>query len=175
MTQLPAVLQTVFEQHHEPDAVFSALLPPLCEVLQCDRCFLMLRNPSTRIGKVAYCWRRNPNVPDMMEYQWKQEEAWEKEDPLFAAALNGKPSVYVEDVETAGSDVLNREFEQENFGHRALIHAHLRQEGQLWGILQPCVFGQPRIWSERDRTLITELEAKLAPLAREFVLSQLNR
>lgn len=170
MTHLPPVLQAVFDQHQDPDAVFSALLPPLCEVLQCDRCFLMLRNPSTRIGKVAYCWRRNPNVPDMTEYQWKQEEDWEKEDPLFAAALRGDRSVYVEDVETAPPTVLNREFERQNFGHRALVHAHLLQDGQLWGILQPAVFGQPRVWSEGDRAIITELEEKLAPLAQEYVL-----
>ncbi|MBD2459541.1 GAF domain-containing protein [Oscillatoria sp. FACHB-1407] len=170
MSQLPSALQVVFDQHHKPDAIFSALLPPLCEVLQCDRCFLMLRNPSTRIGKVAYCWRRKPDVPDMTEYQWRQEDEWEKEDPLFAAALNGKPSVYVEDVETADATVLNREFERKYFGHRALIHAHLRQDEQLWGILQPAVFGEPRVWSEGDRAVIAALEDKLAPLAKTYVL-----
>ncbi|MDX2214848.1 MAG: GAF domain-containing protein [Oculatellaceae cyanobacterium bins.114] len=170
MTQLPPELQVVFDQSQEPEAVFSGVLPPLCEVLECDRCFLMLRNPSTRIGKVAYCWRRKPEVPDMTDYQWRQEDEWEKEDPLFAAALQGKPSVYVEDVETADATVLNRDFERQYFGHRALVHAHLRQDGQLWGILQPCIFGQPRAWSERDRAIISVLEEKLAPLAKEYVL-----
>lgn len=73
---LPAVLEKILATDSEPDAVFSALLPALGEVLQCDResvaapqelaghpsvhrCFLYLRNPHTKIGKIAFCWRRS--------------------------------------------------------------------------------------------------------------------
>jgi hypothetical protein len=34
---LPAVLEKILATDSEPDAVFSALLPALGEVLQCDR------------------------------------------------------------------------------------------------------------------------------------------
>lgn len=163
---LPAVLENILATDSEPDAVFSALLPALCDVLQCDRCFLYLRNPQTNIGKVAYCWRRTPEYPDVTDSDWKKEpESLPKEDPLFAAALRTEESIFVEDVETASPEVVNLAFEQKHFGHRALVHSHLCQDGMLWGILQPCVFGKPRVWTEEDRFVIAQVEKKIAPLA----------
>ncbi len=169
---LPDVLEKILTPDSEPDAVFSALLPALVEVLQCDRCFLYLRNPHTKIGKIPFCWLSSPQYPDVTDSEWKAEpEALPQEDPLFAAALRTEPSIFVEDVETASPEVVNRDFERENFGHRALIHAHLRQDGQLWGILQPCVFGQPRVWTDFDRFVITQVEQKITPLAVTYVKS----
>ncbi len=159
----------------DPDAVFSALLPVLCDVLQCDRCFLYLRNPYTNTGHTPYCWRRNPTVPDVTSEEIKVEpDSLRQEDPLFAAALDAKPSIYIEDVETADPSVVNLEFEQKSFGHRALIHAHLRQDGVTWGILQPCVFSQPRIWTEFDHSVMTQLEQKITPIAVAYVKKNLS-
>jgi len=184
---LPAVLEKILSTNSEPDAVFSALLPALGEVLQCDRvneaapqelagrpsvhrCFLYLRNPQTKIGKIAFCWRRSDQYPDVTDSDWKEEpESLPNEAPLFAAALRTEESIFVEDVETASPEVVNRDFEQKNFGHRALIHAHLCQDGLLWGILQPCVFGQPRVWTEFDRSVIAQLVKKITPLAVAYV------
>lgn len=170
MAQLPPILENILADSSDPQAVFSALMPALGEILECDRCFLYLRNPDTKFGKVDFCWRRSPEIPDIRDAQWKEEPAslsWE--DPLFAAALNTKPSVFVEDVETASPEVVNLTFEQQTFGHRALIHAHLCQNGDLWGILQPCIFGKPRVWTQKDRSIIAELEKKLTPLAVAYV------
>jgi hypothetical protein len=179
---LPEVLEKILATDSEPDAVFSALLPALGEVLHCDapqelagrpsvhRCFLYLRNPQTKIGKIPFCWRRSEQYPDVTDSEWKAEpESLPKEDPLFAAALRTEASIFVEDVETASPEVVNRDFERKNFGHRALVHSHLCQDGLLWGILQPCVFGQPRVWTEFDRFVITQLEKKITPLAVAYV------
>lgn len=167
---LPPVLEKILATESEPDAVFSALLPALGEVLQCDRCFLYLRNPHTKIGKIPYCWRRREQYPDVTDSEWKEEpESLPNKDPLFAAALRTEESIFVEDVETASSEVVNRDFEEKNFGHRALVHAHLCQDGLLWAILQPCVFGQPRVWTEFDRKAIAQIEKKIAPLAVAYV------
>jgi GAF domain-containing protein len=167
---LPSNLQTVLETNDEAEAVFSALLPALGEALQCDRCFLYLRNPNNKMGKVTHCWRRNSQIPEVIDPDWKKEpESLPDEDPLFAAALHAKPTIFVEDVETASPNVVNRAFEQANFGHRALIHAHLRQNGLLWGILQPCIFGHPRTWTDFDRSLIAQVEEKITPLAIAYV------
>jgi GAF domain-containing protein len=167
---LPKAIKSILEISTEPDSVFAALLPALGEVLQCDRCFLYLRNPQTKLGKTAHWWRRNQEIPEITDSDWRLEpESLPKEDPLFAAALRTDPSVYVEDVETASPEVVNQEFEHENFGHRALIHAHLCQDGQLWGILQPEIFGQKRVWSAFDRAIITQLETKLTPLAVAYI------
>jgi GAF domain-containing protein len=167
---LPDTIQSILAKNSEPDSTFAAILPALGEVLQCDRCFLYLRNPQTKLGKVAYCWRKNPEIPEIINSEWELEpESLPKEDPLFAAAIRANPSIYVEDVETANPEVVNKEFERQQFGHRALIHAHLCQDGQLWGILQPCVFGQKRVWSEFDHAIINQLESKLTPLAVTYV------
>jgi len=88
---------------------------------------------------------------------------------MFAAALQAHPSIFVEDVETADAETLNRQFERENFGHRALIHAHLCDHNQLWGILQPCVFEHPRQWSPTDHALIQDMVGRLTPYAIQYV------
>jgi GAF domain-containing protein len=169
MAQVPT-LENILADSSDPETVFSALMPALAEALQCDRCFLYLRNPQTKFGKVDFCWRRSSQFPDIRDAQWKEEPAsLSQEDPLFAAALRTDPSVFVEDVETANPEVVNSAFEQQNFGHRALIHAHLCQDGALWGILQPCIFGQPRVWTEKDRSIIAQLEKKLTHLAIAYV------
>lgn len=153
-----------------PDAVFSAALPALGDALQCDRVFLYLRDPHTRFGKVPYCWRRSSEYPDTSTVEWSQEpESLPQEDPLFAAALRTEDSIFVEDVETANPLVVNKAFEQKNFGHRALIHAHLCFDGMLWGVLQPCVFGQPRVWTEEDCKIIALAIEKFTPLAVAYV------
>jgi GAF domain-containing protein len=168
--ETPEVLSKIFATHSTPDAVFSALLPALVEVLQCDRCFLYLYSAPTKIGKIAYCWSRSPEYPDVTAPDWKQEpEFLPLEDPLFAAALRTEDSIFVEDVETASPEVVNVDFERKNFGHRALIHAHLCQDGQLWGILQPCVFGKPRVWTDFDRSVIASVTEKITPLAVDYV------
>ena len=37
-------LETIFAVEQDPNVLFTALMPALCEALQCDRCFLYLRN-----------------------------------------------------------------------------------------------------------------------------------
>jgi GAF domain-containing protein len=116
-------------------------------------------------------WRRDESVPDLTPEQraWADENIFSAEDPLYAAALACHPSVYVDDVRTAARAVVNRDFEDRNFDHRALIHAHIVGDGELWGILQPCVFGRPREWTDADRELIEPLLSRLAPVVKAFV------
>jgi GAF domain-containing protein len=174
MTQqeLPSVLNNILESSQTPDALFSALLPAVGDFLQSDRCFLYLHNPQNNLGRVAFCWIRTPDVPTVYNEDWAaQPPSVTDEDPMFAAALRAQPSIFVEDVETAAPEILNREFEQKSFGHRALIHAHIRQDGQLWGILQPCIFGHPRIWTEYERGVINNLVEKITPFAVDYVKS----
>lgn len=163
----PETLARIFTTHSDPEATFTALLPALCEVLQTDRCFLLVRNPATRLYQ-NLCWRRSPDLPDTSTNGWELEEEWEREDPMFAAALRTDPSIFVEDIETASPNILNVEFER-NMGHRALVHAHIAQDKQLWGILQPAVFGRPRTWSEFDRLVIAQTIDKLRPLVIGYV------
>lgn len=166
----PSELEEIFTQHQDPDAVFSALLPALVRILECDRAFLYLRNPQTKMGRVPYCWCKDASIPEVYDPDWKPEpDSLVREDPMFAAAVRTDPSIFVEDVETASPEVLNVEFERENFGHRALVHAHICHDNQLWGVLQPSVFGRPRVWSDRDRYLISEVVQRIRPIVVAYV------
>jgi GAF domain-containing protein len=152
------------------DAILERLLPWLGEQLQCDRVFLYVRSPQTQLGRVPFCWVRQPEIPRVYDPDWKYEPAdLPQQDPMFAAALDAHPSLFIEDVETADPSQVNREFEQQNFNHRALIHGHLCIEQKLWGVLQPCVFDHPRQWTDHDRQLIELVVGWLAPLAGEYV------
>jgi GAF domain-containing protein len=164
---LPQAIKDAFNRDTR-EAVFTALLSALGDTLQVDRCFLHLRNPHKRIHR-NICWRRSLDIPDTSTDGWKDEEEWEKEDPMFAAALRGEDSIFVEDVETASPSVLNREFEQKYLGHRSLVHAHLCQDKQLWGILQPSLFNRPRVWSDRDRISIACVVKKLTPIVVSYI------
>jgi hypothetical protein len=146
-------LTQLLVEEYSSKAVVIGLLPIMCEVLQSDRCFLHVRNPQTRIYQTLCC-RRNPNVPDTSTNGWEPEIKWEREDPMFAAALRTVPSIFVEDVETAAPEVLNVEFERRMFGHCALIHAHICQDGTL----------SRRPGGGRKSKLNGEQEAHLIPL-----------
>jgi GAF domain-containing protein len=163
-------IQSILQSDSDAATIFSQLLPVLGNTLQCDRIFLYLRNPKTRFGKATHCWRRNGEFPEILDPDWKPEPAsLEQEDPMFAAALRAEPSIFVEDVEVASPHTLNRTFEQENFGHRALIHAHLCRNEMLWGVLQPCIFGQSRVWTEVDRQIVNQVVEAIIPIAIDAV------
>jgi GAF domain-containing protein len=171
---LPDHLRTVLQMDRRPDDVFPELLPMLGTMLQCDRCFLYLRHPRSRWGRTAYCWRRSENYPDVTDAAWQPEkpEELEEQDPLFAASLRGDSSIFIDDVEAADPSVVNLDYERQHFGHRALIHAHLyRQEEEpgLWGILQPCVFDQPRHWTQYDRSVVYFIVEQITSFAVEYV------
>lgn len=170
-----AKLDRIFTESASPDAVFPVLISTLGEVLKCDRVFLYLRHPAHQLGQVPQCWCRTSEYDNLTTLEWQKEpESLSQEDPLFAAALRTEPSIFVEDVETASPEVVNLAFEHQEFGHRALIHAHLCSEGALWGILQPEVFAQSRMWTEFDRSVMAVVTEKLAPLATAYVKAAFN-
>ena len=142
------------------------LIGPL---LRADRCFLYVRDPQRGRGRIALVWRLDEAVPDP-RHDWQDDTGdLPKEDPLFRAALATRPSVYVDDVTEAGPDVLNQEFERRTFGHRALVHAHIVENGRLWGILQPCVFGHPHHWTAAEREYLDAATPLLLPVVQEYM------
>ena len=167
---LPDAFEHLLKADIAPGIILEQLLPLVAEALQTDRCFLYLRNPVKEKGRIEFCYCRNPLVPNVKEPEWKNDtKDLPKEDPLFAAALQAKPSVYVEDVETSHPTVVNRNFEAKTFGHRALIHAHITENGELWGILQPAIFGSPRKWTLEDHQLIESLLPRMLSPVRAYM------
>lgn len=157
-------------QGRRTDEIFDQTLPALGRQLQCDRVFVYLRSPQYYVGRVPFCWQRHEAIPRVYDPDWKAEpRSLPYEDPMFAAALQAQPSLFIEDVETASPEAVNRDFEAQTFGHRALIHAHLCIERKLWGILQACIFDQPRCWNQSDHRLIERTVGWFSPLAMEHV------
>lgn len=173
LSQHPASAEQFLEtmcQESWLEAIFQQTLPILGQQLRCDRVFVYVRSPYQHVGRVPFCWQRQEAIPQVYDPDWKAEpRSLPDKDPMFAAALETKPSLFIEDVETANPKVVNRDFEAQNFGHRALIHGHLSVERKLWGILQACIFGQPRHWDHNDHQLIERAVGWFAPLAMEYV------
>lgn len=171
-TRLLESLETLVRTSQQPpEDILAEVVRRVGEALRADRCFLCLRHPPTRQSRGAFVWRREDSIPDLTPEQkeWSDETVLPPEDPLYAAALAHRPSVYVDDVRTAPRELLNRYFEERSFGHRALIHAHIVGEGELWGILQPSVFGRPRAWTPSDKALMEPLLPRLVPVVRAYV------
>jgi GAF domain-containing protein len=172
---LADTVTALIDQGYSPDHTLDAIVACVGQALQADRCFLYVRRPELGQGRTAFCWRKHPGIPtkNTIQPQWQADTTdLPDEDPLIRAGLAMKPSVYVDDVETAGPQVLNRQFEQETFGHRALIHAHIQQDGQLWGILQPCMFGGPRHWTAPEKEQIEAILPRLQPLIAAYIAAK---
>ena len=168
---LPEVIDELLAQAQSPETTLNQVVEQVGKALNADRCFLYVRQPTEQRGRIAFCWRKDDTIPDVIQPDWQEADSIDlpPEDPLFRAAITLRPSVYVDDVETAGPDVLNREFEHKTFGHRALIHAHITREGELWGILQPCMFGEPRCWTNEEKRQIEDILPQLQPVIEQFV------
>ncbi|OGX91448.1 GAF domain-containing protein [Hymenobacter coccineus] len=139
--------------------------------LRADRCFLYVRDPAQGRGRIALVWRLDEAVPDP-RHDWQDDTGdLPQQDPLFRAALAARPSVFVDDVLEAGPEVLNQEFERTTFGHRALVHAHITDHGQLWCILQPCVFGHPRHWTAAERAYLDAAVPLFLPVVQAYMRS----
>jgi GAF domain-containing protein len=152
-----------------PAALLQRALEHVGPYLRADRCFLYVRDPARGRGRIAFVWRRDEAVPDP-RHDWQDDTgALPQQDPLFRAALAGQPSVFVDDVTKAGPDVLNQAFERTTFGHRALVHAHITDHGQLWGILQPCMFGHPRHWTAAERDYLHAAVSLLLPEVQAYM------
>jgi GAF domain-containing protein len=169
---LPAAIDRLLLEGYPPADTLEQVVQHVGQALNADRCFLYVRQPDQARGRSAFCWRKNDQVPkkNTIQPDWQPDTTdLPAEDPLIRAGLNMKPSVYVDDVETAGPDVLNRQFEQETFGHRSLIHAHIQRDNQLWGILQPSVFGNPRHWTDEEKRQIEAILPRLQPVIAAYV------
>jgi GAF domain-containing protein len=174
MDMLADTVTELIKRGQSPGATLDAIVGCVGQSLQADRCFLYVRRPVLGLGRTAFCWRRNADIPtkNTIQPEWQADTTGlPDEDPLIRAGLAMKPSVYVDDVEAAGPQVLNRQFEEETFGHRALIHAHIQKDGQLWGILQPCMFGSPRHWTAQEKEQIETILPRLQPLIEAYVAS----
>lgn len=163
-------LQTLLADARNLSRLFEALMPAICRALSCHRALLFLRDPVTWQAACTHGWWDKPDHAFARDRGWrKQSEELAMQDPMFAEAMVNPNALYIEDIETAGEDRVNLEFERNEFGHRALIHAPLFDGEKCYGILEPCVFGHSRVWSNDDRDVTEWLQVRLGPLAAAYV------
>jgi GAF domain-containing protein len=171
MADLPPEIEAAFEQDDAP-SVFDALMPPLCVALAADRCFLYLRDGSTGRGGTVASWSVDGKWPDARRPFEPEPADLFTIDPMMAIASRDPAPLLIDDIETAGPDILNVEFERNDFGHRALIHAPVYDGGELIGILEPCAFGEPHAWTEEDRALTVAVQERLGPIAGAWLRAE---
>jgi GAF domain-containing protein len=170
MADLPPAIEAAFESD-DAEAVFDAVMPVLCDALSADRCFLYLRDGMTGRGGTVASWSADARGEDMRRPFAPEIDDLFAVDPMMGIASRNPEALFIADVETAGPEILNLEFERD-FGHRALIHAPVYDEGQLIGILEPCTFGDPHPWTEDDRILTAAVQARLGPVAGEWLRAE---
>jgi len=168
---IPAELQDVFEAQTSDDETMARLMRVLCDALDCDRCLLFLRDPETRKTRCTHGHETEPRFAfDRPDEGWAPHpETIETDDPMFAEAMHNPEALYIEDIETAPSDLVNAAYEREHFKHRALIHAPLQHDGKLYGVLEPCTMEEPRTWSARDREITAWTMKRLTPIAMRYI------
>ena len=168
--QLPNAIDDLLDKKYTADKTLNEAVRIVGETLGTDRCFLYVRQPDQERGRIAFIWRKDGQIDKLFQPDWGDDTTdLPQRDPLIRAGLNMEPSRYVDDIKAAGPGVLNEEFEHKTFGHRALVHAHIQKDGQLWGILQPCLFEQTHHWTDDEKTGMEAILPKLQPAIAEFV------
>jgi GAF domain-containing protein len=167
---IPKDLKSLLEEGGSDDVLLTRLSERYARSISADRCILFLRNPDDRRSKATHEWVRAPRFRFRRgDRGWVAPSATLLEDdPMFAEALRNPVALYIEDVEAADPALVNREYERA-FGHRALIHAPFYHAGKMFGILEPCVFDEPRVWSETDRLITAWVQERFAPHAAAYV------
>ncbi|MGJ3246943.1 MAG: GAF domain-containing protein [Elainellaceae cyanobacterium] len=170
--ELPGEIATILQDSSDPDIAFTALMPALVEVLQCDRCFLFIRDPQRQRTRITHGYSREPRWPTMVQADWSRESPdLNAKDPLTLSAYQSPEAHFIEDIETAPAGMLDVNLERSVFGHRALIHAPIYADAEFYGVLEPCVFETPRVWSEGDRRLIQNLQQVLGAWVIRYLQS----
>jgi GAF domain-containing protein len=161
----------ILERKSTPDEMLTALMPALARALDCERCIMFLRDPKTNRGRAVHRWASKPAFALQRE-----DRGWQPnppnladDDPMYAEALVNPEALYIDDIETAGPAILDLDYERKYFGHRALVHAPVYHEGEMYGVLEPSSMVKPRKWSAADKALIAAVQKKLGPIVAAFV------
>lgn len=171
MVPIPPELASLPGSKLPLERLLAALIEQSGIALECDRTLLFLRDPESTLSKMTHEWCRKPEYAlERPRSEWTpQPPSLPKDDPMYGEALHNPVALYIEDVRTSGPEVLNREYEERIFKHRALVHAPIYADGKMYGIYEPCVFEEPRTWSADDKALTEWLQKTLSPLAVRYV------
>ena len=179
---LPQPIKTIFDQENSDSKsndisqLLDRLLTAMTSLLQCDRCYLYIRDPELLIGQILHCYRTGAEIPDVKDDRPHSESLYLAEkDPLFAAALQCEKNIYIDDLTEISDRQDDIIFFQNNYrGQKSLIQAHICSNNELWGILQFSQFKYYRPWTQFDRNLVTTVIDRIAPLVSVYVKTKLR-
>ena len=180
LIDLPSPLDKTFANKQNLLHFFDNLVRDIAELLNCDRCYLYLRDPKLLLGQIMHCYCANSDLPHLRQKEPQTEPYYlAGQDPLFAAALAGEPHLYIDDIQ----ELIQKEkeanscgdFWQQNYDQQyALIQGHIFLDNKLWGILQVAQFKNHRPWSRFDRDLVSLVIDRITPLATVYVQKNLR-
>ena len=172
---IPEALRAWAASDSSSDEKLNALMQLYAEALNCERCVIYCREPDLRRANTTHAWWRTEKEEYAVTWEswftdeWVDEGPPNAPDPLFAAALVSPEAIYIGDIENDPTGLINLEFEQRIFKHRALIHAPIYFEGKCYAILEPSVFDVPRVWTKADRDITEWTQEQLGPIVADYV------
>ena len=166
---LSTAIDALIGNKYTSDKTLNEAMQVVGQHLGADRCFLYVRQPDKERGRIAFCWRKDGEIDQVFQPDWLPDTTdYPQTSPMNQINLNSREPVYVDDVKTSGPGVLNQVFSQDTYGHRAFIQAPLRQDGKLWGILVPSIFGESHTWTDDEKKAIEAILPRLQPIVEEF-------
>ena len=173
---LPSPLDSIFANTEDLPLFFDNLMYGIADLLQCDRCYLYIRDPELLTYQIPHCYCTHPEIPNLACSHRDTESFYLAEaNPLFAAAIGGEPHIYIENVEQLFYSDRNCAFWQKNYkDQKALVQAHLFTGGKLWGIIQAAQYNHSRPWTKFDRSLISQIADRITPLVTVYVKRRLR-
>lgn len=163
-------IQRVLAGPGSADDRLRMLMPALVRALGTDRCFIYMRDPRRRRTAYTHGHSTMPDWPSRAGGGWRPEpNPTTLNEPMLKKAFTDPAAQFIEDVETAGPEVVNLRIEREVFGHRSLVHAPLHHAGLFYGVLETAMRRVPRHWSPADRAIIVAIQPAMARLAAEFL------
>ena len=193
LLNLPSPLDSIFADTEDLPVFFERLTIAIVELLKCDRCYIYIRDPQFHNYQIPSCYCARSEVPNIAQPQISTESHLLKADPLFAAALNCKPTIFIEDTSEATTQCdriatkshdasFQLHFDKENsysdrqnyLRHKAIVQAHICLENQLWGIIRASQFDRPRPWTKFDRSTISVVVDKITPLVSMYARKELR-
>ena len=158
---------------HSPDQRLASVVEALVRTLWTDRAFIYMRDQVARQVAYTHLHANDPNWRRFSLGRWSREPDPETlSEPMLKRAFSDPRAHFIDDIETAPPDVLNKHFERSFFGHRALIHAPLYQGATFYGILETATRHQPRIWSTDEKDLIRWLQPRTAELCQAYLAAR---
>ena len=176
MLNLPSPLDSIFEDTKDLPLFFDSLMYGMVDLLQCDRCYLYIRDPQRLTYQIPHCYCIHPEIPNLAQTEPDTESFYlAQTNPLFAAAIDGEPHIFIEDMDKLFSSNENCVFWQRNYSdQKALVQAHLFIKGELWGIVQAAQYHRPRPWTRFDRSLVSQIVDRITPLVTVYVKRKLR-